>query len=92
MDEATYATIPKTLTLRMIRFNIIVPGRRTRAITVVTTLVDPNEYSAEAIAELYGYRWNVELDIRQIKQTLNCGGPGLADSGRGRDNVPERSL
>ena len=71
MDEATYATIPKTLTLRMIRFNIRVPGRRTRAITIVTTLVDPNQYSAEAIAELYGYRWNVELDIRQIKQTLN---------------------
>jgi len=71
MDEGTYATIPETLTLRMMRFNIIVPGRRTRSITVVTTLVDPKEYSAEAIAELYGYRWNVELDIRQIKQTLN---------------------
>lgn len=71
MDEATYATIPETLTLRMIRFNIVVPGRRTRVITIVTTLVDPHEYSARAIAELYGYRWNVELDIRHIKQTLN---------------------
>jgi putative transposase len=71
MDEATYATIPQTLALRMLRFNILVPGRRTRSITVVTTLIDPQEYSAEAIAELYGYRWNVELDIRQIKQTLN---------------------
>jgi hypothetical protein len=71
MDEATYATIPATLTLRMIRFNILVPGRRTRVITIVTTLIDPKEYSAHAIAELYGYRWNVELDILQIKQTLN---------------------
>ena len=71
MDEATYATIPETLTLRMIRFNITVPGRRTKTITVVTTLVDPKEYSTEDIAELYGYRWNVELDIRDIKQTLN---------------------
>ncbi len=71
MDKATYATIPETLELRMIRFNIIVPGRRTRTITVITTLVDPKEYSAETIAELYGYRWNVELDIRDIKQTLN---------------------
>ena len=71
MDEATYATIPETLTLRMIRFNIIVPGRRTRKIAIVTTLLDPDEYSARAVAELYGYRWNVELDIRQIKQTLN---------------------
>ena len=71
MDEATYATIPETLTLRMMRFNILVPGRRTRAITIVTTLVDPKEYSAHAIAELYGYRWHAELDIRHIKQTLN---------------------
>jgi len=71
MDEATYATIPQTLSLRMIRFQILVPGRRTRSITIVTTLLDPRKYSAEALAELYGYRWNVELDIRQIKQTLN---------------------
>jgi len=71
MDEATYATIPETLTLRMIHFNIVVPGRRTQSLTVVTTLVDPKKYSAEGIAQLYGYRWNVELDIRQIKQTLN---------------------
>jgi len=28
---------------------------------VITTLVDRKEYSAEAIAELYGYRWNVEV-------------------------------
>jgi putative transposase len=61
MDKATYATIPETLTLRMMRFNIIVPGRRTRTVTIVTTLIDPKEYSAHAIAELYGYRWNVEV-------------------------------
>ncbi len=71
MDEATYATIPETLTLRMIRFNIVVPGRRTKSITIVTTLLDAERYSAQQIAELYGYRWNVELDIRHIKQTLN---------------------
>ncbi len=71
MDEATYATIPETLELRMIRYNIVVPGCRTKVITVITTLVDPKEYSSDAIAELYGYRWNVELDIRDIKQTLN---------------------
>jgi len=31
----------------------------------------PDEYSKQDIADLYGYRWNAELDIRQIKQTLN---------------------
>lgn len=39
--------------------------------TVITTLLDPADYPTQDIAELYGFRWNVELDIRQIKQTLN---------------------
>ena len=70
MDEETYATIPETITLREIRFQVTRPGRRARSMTVVTTLVDPDECSAEEIAELYGYRWNSELDIRSIKQSL----------------------
>ena len=53
------------------RYSLVAKGRRTKCITVVTTLVDPKEYPAEEIAELYGARWNVELDIRHIKQTLN---------------------
>ena len=70
MSEEEYARIPETLTLRELRFEVTVPGRRTEAITVVTTLTDPEKYSKEDIAELYGFRWNVELDIRDIKQTL----------------------
>lgn len=71
MDDATYATIPETIVLRMMRFNIAMPGCRTKSITLITTLLDPDAYPAEAVAELYGYRWNVELDIRAIKQSLN---------------------
>jgi len=70
MTPEHYRQVPETLTLRMIRFHVKAPGRRTETITVVTTLTDPNEYPAEDIAELYGYRWNAELDIRSIKQTL----------------------
>ncbi len=70
MDETTYAAIPEVLVLREIRFQVTEPGRRVRSLTVVTTLVDPEEYSKEDIAELYGFRWHSELDIRSIKQTL----------------------
>ena len=70
MDEETYAAIPKTITLREIRFNVVEPGRRVRTLTVVTTLIDAQEYSKEDIAQLYGFRWNSELDIRSIKQSL----------------------
>ena len=71
MSKAIYATIPPTLELREIRYNIIEKGRRTRTMTVVTTLIDAEEYTKEEIAQLYGFRWNVELDIRSIKQSLN---------------------
>jgi putative transposase len=73
MDEETYAQIPERLELREIRFNIVEPGRRTRTIDVITTLVDADEYSKEDIAQLYGFRWNSELDIRSIKASLNLG-------------------
>lgn len=73
MDEATYQQIPETLVLREIRFNIVQPGRRTKSIDVITTLTDATEYSKEDIAELYGFRWNAELDIRSIKSNLNLG-------------------
>lgn len=71
MDEATYAAIPAELVLREMRFCVVEPGRRSRVLTVVTTLLDADEYSRTDIAELYGFRWNSELDIRSIKQHLN---------------------
>jgi hypothetical protein len=70
MPHERYALIPTTLTLRELQFNVVVPGRRTETITVMTTLTDPVAYPQEDIAGLYGYRWNAELDIRVIKQTL----------------------
>jgi len=70
MSERQYAQIPATLLLRELRFDVAVPEHRTEEITVITTLVDPEAFPAEDIAALYGLRWNVELDIRDIKQTL----------------------
>src|SRR3990172_2285261 len=70
MPEELYERIPETMTLREVRFQVTVPGRRTETLTVVTSLIDPETYPPEDIAELYGYRWNAELDIRDIKQTL----------------------
>lgn len=83
MDEATYATMPETLTVRELRFTIDQPGYRSDAIVVATTLIDDNVYSKDAIADLYHQRWHVELDIRSIKQTLGmkelaCKTPAMA--------------
>jgi hypothetical protein len=70
MDEATYAALPQEIVLREIRFNVVQRGRRAHQLTIATTLTDAKTYSKEEIAELYGFRWNAELDIRSIKQTL----------------------
>jgi hypothetical protein len=71
MDPETYDRIPETLELREIRYEINQPGFRTKSFDVVTTLLDDNQYSKDDIAQLYGFRWNSELDIRAIKQSLN---------------------
>jgi hypothetical protein len=71
MSEDLYAQIPETLTLRELQFEVTEPGRRVSIITVITTLTDPVAYPKEEIADLFGCRWNVELDILAIKQTLN---------------------
>ena len=73
MDEETYSQIPETLQLREIRYHIVEPGRRTQSIDIITSLVDADEYTKEDIAELYGFRWSSELDIRSIKDSLNLG-------------------
>jgi len=70
MSEELYEQIPPTMTLREVRFQVTVPGRRTERLIVVTSLTDAEAYPKEDVAELYGYRWNAELDIRDIKQTL----------------------
>jgi putative transposase len=71
MDQETYDRIPETLELRELRYAVVEKGRRTKMITVVTTLTDATVYSTEDIAELYSFRWNSELDIRAIKSSLN---------------------
>jgi Transposase DDE domain len=71
MTPQAYAQLPATLTIRELRYTIRVPGRRTREVTLATTLLDPVRYPAEAIAELYGQRWQIEINFRHLKQTLH---------------------
>jgi len=70
MDEAAYALIPKTMTVREIKVQVHEPGFRVEEFIVATTLLDAWRYPTAAIAELYHYRWNAELDLRALKQSL----------------------
>ena len=73
LDEATYQSLPPYLRVREILVRVAEPGRRTRRLIVATTLVDRERYSREAVAALYGARWQVELDIRSLKSYLGLG-------------------
>ncbi|MCH8840959.1 MAG: transposase [Planctomycetes bacterium] len=72
-SSATFELSPRSTAGQVRRYNIVERGRRTRTIDVITTLIDADEYTKEDIAQLYGFRWNSELDIRSIKASLNLG-------------------
>ncbi len=70
MTKAEYETLPESLTVRELRYDVGRPGFRTRRVTLATTLVDSEAYPLEALAELYGSRWRVELNLRHLKTTM----------------------
>src|SRR5437868_856752 len=45
-------------------------GFRTETLIVATTLLDGDEFTKDDLAQLYRARWNAELDLRSLKQTL----------------------
>jgi hypothetical protein len=70
IDAAVYAALAPTVLVRELRYRITVRGRRTRVVTIATTLLDPMRYPKRAVAELYGLRWEVETNFRHLKQTM----------------------
>jgi Transposase DDE domain len=70
MDDAMFATLPETLLVRELRFDTPQRGHRTRVITLVTTLLDPELYPAADLAELYLSRWQIEVNFRHLKTTM----------------------
>jgi hypothetical protein len=70
VDRKTLKSLPERLTMRETRVSIGQPGFRCRSMIVVSTLLDAEEVTANDLAELYRARWNAELDLRSLKQTL----------------------
>jgi hypothetical protein len=70
LDWATYKNLPDYLEIRETRIRVEQPGFRTKAIIVVTTLLDPEATTKADLASLYRSRWGQELDLRDIKITL----------------------
>jgi hypothetical protein len=83
MDETTYTGLPEVLTIREVRRVGTKPGFRSQKLVIATTLLDADEYPASELVELYRARWNAELDLRSLKQSmhmddLRCKTPEMA--------------
>jgi hypothetical protein len=75
MTVEQYASEPDTLTVRELE----VGGR-----VLMTTLICPNAIPKNALKDLYQRRWQVELDLRNIKttlgmETLSCKTPKMGE-------------
>jgi hypothetical protein len=65
-----WAALPASLTLRLVRCRMEIPGFRTKKVILVTTRLDSAKYPAAALGQLYYRRWAMELTLRNLKTTL----------------------
>jgi hypothetical protein len=70
LDRAIFDPLPDSLTIRECRMCIAQPGFRVKVVVIATTLLDHIAYPPSELANLYRARWNAELDLRSLKETL----------------------
>lgn len=70
MPAETFAALPATLRVRELRYQVARPGFRVREVTLVTTLLDAQKYTAADLAAAYGLRWTVETNFAHLKTTM----------------------
>jgi len=59
------------MTLRAVKGSCYRKGFRVRQLTILTTLLDPQRYPAQAILEAYLRRWRLEMCLQDLKTTLH---------------------
>lgn len=70
MSKEEYASYPAFILVRHLKYKVEQQGFRTRVVTLATTLLDAEVYTAEVLASLYYRRWGVELHIRSLKSQM----------------------
>jgi hypothetical protein len=82
LPQCLWKAILPELPVRILRYSLRRAGFRSRSLTLVTTLLDPQLYPAEELALLYARRWQIELWFRDIKtsmgmEVLRCQSPKM---------------
>jgi len=70
LSPREYAALPRYLYLRAVRVLVRQPGFRTKRLVLVTTLRDATAVTGADLADLYRRRWQAELNLRSLKQSL----------------------
>ena len=78
LGRRAYGRLPRYLRLRAVRVLVRQPGFRSKRLVLVTTLADAAAVSGAELADLYRRRWQAELHLRSLKQSLQM------DISRGR--------
>lgn len=84
LSAAAWAALPQQVEVRIVRAPVRQRGFRTRELTLVTTLLDPQLYPAAELLAAYARRWRLELCFDDLKttlglETLKCLSPALAE-------------
>ena len=70
MSAGQFASLPRWIKVRIVRYTIKQNGYRTRHVAIATTLMDEALWPDQKIAELYGHRWNIETCFDHLKTTM----------------------
>src|SRR5215472_8047075 len=70
IDRQTYDALPEFLMVRECRVRVEQPGFRVQSLLIATTLLDAEEFTKDDLATLYRARWQAELDLRSLKETM----------------------
>ncbi len=70
LDASQFEQLPDRLQLRELRYRVQREGFRARTITLVTTLLDAEIYTLEALSDLYFSRWRIETNFGHLKTTM----------------------
>jgi len=70
MTLDAYKLLKESIQVRELRYRIARRGYRVKEVLLVTTLLDAELYPASELASLYQRRWEIETNLRHLKQTL----------------------
>lgn len=70
MTREQHKSLPDIIIVRQITYNVVSRGFRTKTVTLITSLINPELNSQESIKDLYVARWSVETNFAHLKTTM----------------------